>query len=266
MLIGVRLADGDLSPSQLIILAFLYGPCLEGASESINDFFDRKTDNLKYVRHLGVIQLSGGTGLIQRRIFSPMKVFFISVTMYTIALLASLAFESILFTALVFAYILLGVLYSAPPVRLKEMGFGGPFSVGIAFGGLALWGGYAAAANSLPPQTILCSVPLVLIITGAFMTHQIADFQADQKAGVKTFCVRHGPRNTTLFSGSLIAAGFFLLAIQPPGIPISYLWAGFVAALALIVVVGLTKQHMSQLTRTAAIGLQMLVSIVYIVG
>lgn len=263
MLVGIKMAGGSISIQELLLLIIIFGPCLEGASESINDYFDKDTDKLKYVKALGVFQLSGGTGLIQRGVFSTREVLMISIAMYSLAVILTTTFGSLILLGIVGMYLLIGVVYSAPPIRLKERGIFGPLAVGFSFGGLALYGGFAAIAGRVDSSVLLQSIPLILIITGTFMTHQIADFEADNKANVKTACVRYGPKRTVILSLSFIFSGIILFCGFATMVSINIVSISIIIVLLSVLIIGLARSCVSPMIRLTAIALQTFVSIVY---
>lgn len=215
VLLGYYMAQRELPWSQLLCLLVIYGPCLEGAAEAINDYFDVETDRLESVKRIGFIQLSGGTGILQTGRFKMQSVLTLALSAYVVGFVLAACFFPLAFTLTVVSGAFIGIGYSAPPFRLKARGFLGPLSVGISFGCVTLLAGFTASGAIPEWQTLLHMFPLVSIVTGLFLTHQIVDYPADLESAVRTFCVRHGGNTTRAVAAMLIVGGVSLALMSP---------------------------------------------------
>ena len=261
VLIGYIMSPGTIDGLQLTILLVIFGPCLEGGAEAINDYYDADVDKLESVQKIGGIQLSGGTGLLQLGKFTKSTVFTISLCAYALGVLLALCFFPVFFIFTVLGGMLLGFAYSAPPFRLKARGLLGPLSVGVSFGFLTLLGGFTAGGSVPHAIAVLRMIPLVLLVTGLFLTHQIVDYNADMKASVSTFCVRHGIQTTRLLASLLIFLGVAFVLASP-----RHSWPAWMASvLALVgliwVMCALARGEISSKIRVAAVVLEATVGV-----
>lgn len=159
----------------------LAGPLVCGASQAVNDWFDRHVDAINEPqRVIPSGRMPGRWGLF-------------------VAIAASLF--SLLFAALlgwwVFGAAVIGVAlawaYSAPPLRLKLNGWWGNLAVGLSYETLP-WITAAAAALGTAPSTPVLAIALLYGI-GAHGIMTLNDFKAiegDTQLGVRTLPVQLG--------------------------------------------------------------------------
>lgn len=162
-------------------------------SLQINDICDRKEDNAEGKKRW-INMLPKSIGVLISTIFIAIG--------FTIVILAS---GSIKVIAAYTATTLLGLFYSLKPIRFKERGILGIFVYALT----------ATTIYVLVPWTWLnSSLILLFILFIAVMSdkwvqlhfHQIIDYQADYKNGIRTYAVRLGLKRTR---SSLQAASFF---------------------------------------------------------
>jgi chlorophyll synthase len=265
VLIGYSMSPQGLEWARIAILLVIFGPCLEGAAEAINDYFDVNTDRPEMVKKIAGVQLSGGTGLLQTGIFARSTVLALSLFAYATSLILSVCFFATPFFLTVVAGTFLGIGYSAPPFRFKARGFLGPLSVGVSFGCVTLLGGFTASGTFPHGPTILRMLPLVLTVTGLFLTHQIVDYEADMNASVRTFCVRHGIRATRFLSGFLILVGAFMVLPLPRHSPST--WPAVVLVLVGLawILTALARGRITPLVRVIAVVLEATVALLCLV-
>lgn len=265
VLIGYSMSPQALEWPRLAILLVIFGPCLEGAAEAINDYFDVETDRPETVKKIGGVQLSGGTGLLQTGTFARPTVLYLSLFAYATGLILAVCFFPVPFVMTVTVGVFLGIGYSAPPFRFKARGLLGPLSVGVSFGCVTLLAGFTAGGTFPHGATILRMFPLVLTVTGLFLTHQIVDYEADLKASVRTFCVRHGIRATRLLSGILILVGVFTVFTLTMHSPSA--WPSVVLVLVGLVwiLTALVRGRITPPVRVAVVVLEATVSVLCLV-
>lgn len=80
---------------------------------------------------------------------------------------------------------LLGIFYSAPPLKLGYRGLGEPV-IGLIFGPLLMMGVYYAAAGTLQPDVAMVSVPVGLLVLNILFTHSIIDKKGDEASNKMT--------------------------------------------------------------------------------
>jgi len=159
----------------------LAGPLVCGASQAINDWFDRHVDAINEPnRPIPSGRIPGRWGLYLSLILSILCL-----------LVASLLGVWVLVAT--FLGVILAWAYSMPPVRLKQNGWWGNAAVGFSYEGLAWFTGAAAMLAGFPNAAILALA--VLYSLGAHGTMTLNDFKAvdgDRRMGVKSLPVQLG--------------------------------------------------------------------------
>jgi len=79
----------------------------------------------------------------------------------------------------------LGLAYSAEPLRLSYRGLG-ELTIGIIFGPLLVTGVYVSAAGVFAPQAVIIGAALGLLVTNILYTHSVLDLDADLSVGKLT--------------------------------------------------------------------------------
>ncbi|MBE7210916.1 MAG: chlorophyll synthase ChlG [Gluconacetobacter diazotrophicus] len=159
----------------------LAGPLMCGASQAINDWFDRDVDRINEPgRPIPSGRLPGLWGL---RIAAAWMVLALAVS----TLLGPWVWGTALF-GMVLAWV-----YSAPPLRLKRSGWLGPAAVGLSYEGLPWFAGAAACSGALPDGRIVAVAALYSLGCHGIMC--LNDFKAvegDRRQGVRTLPVQLG--------------------------------------------------------------------------
>jgi chlorophyll synthase len=183
---GVVSAGVSLGDRWLLVLAgiALAGPLVCGASQVVNDWFDRHVDAINEPqRPIPSGRVPGRWGL------------YFAIVWSLLALLVGY-----LLGPWVFGATLLGMLlawaYSAPPTRLKLNGWWGNAAVGFSYEGLAwVTGAAVMIGGAMPDSRILMLAVLYSIGAHGIMT--LNDFKAiegDRRLGVRSLPVQLGPQ------------------------------------------------------------------------
>lgn len=153
------------------------------------------------------------------------------------------------------AGIVVGVAYTAPPLKLVYRGLG-EISVAIGFGPIMLLGAYVVQAGRLAWEPVLLSLVPGILIALILFVNEIPDRRSDAEAGKRTLPVRFSPG--AVRTGYLVAAvvAFALIAV---GVAIGLLpWPTLLALaavpLALRVHAGLKVHYDSPYTLMAVMG------------
>ena len=182
---GCGLVSGGLTlPSQLGLMlggAVLAGPLLCGASQAVNDWFDRHVDAVNEPsRPIPSGRVPGRWGLA------------VAVVASALALLVAAAFgrwvlvPAALGTALSWAY-------SAPPLRLKANGWFGNAAVALSYEGLAWLAGAAVVAGTAPDRRVLALALLYSLGAHGIMTlNDFKSVEGDRRMGVRSLPVQLG--------------------------------------------------------------------------
>jgi len=159
----------------------LAGPLVCGASQAINDWFDRHVDAINEPnRPIPSGRIPGRWGL------------YLSFILCVLCLLVAALLGVWVLVATVLGVILAWG-YSMPPVRFKQNGWLGNAAVGFSYEGLAWFTGAAAMLSGFPSVPILALA--VLYSIGAHGTMTLNDFKAvdgDRRMGVRSLPVQLG--------------------------------------------------------------------------
>ena len=182
---GCGLVSGGLTlPSQIGLMlggVVLAGPLLCGASQAVNDWFDRHVDAVNEPsRPIPSGRIPGRWGLA------------IAILASALSLLAAAAFgrwvlvPAALGTALSWAY-------SAPPLRLKANGWFGNAAVALSYEGLAWLAGAAVVAGTAPDRRILALALLYSLGAHGIMTlNDFKSVEGDSRMAVRSLPVQLG--------------------------------------------------------------------------
>jgi chlorophyll synthase len=182
---GVVSSGVSLSDHVIVILAgiLLAGPLVCGASQIVNDWFDRHVDAINEPqRPIPSGRVPGRWGLYYAIFWS------------LLSLAVGYALGPWVFGATVVGMALAWA-YSAPPFRLKLNGWWGNAAVGLSYEGLAwVTGAAVMIGGAMPDQRILLLALLYSLGAHGIMT--LNDFKAidgDRKMGVRSLPVQLGP-------------------------------------------------------------------------
>jgi chlorophyll synthase len=180
-----------------VVLAgvILAGPLLCGASQVVNDWFDREVDAINEPqRPIPSGRVPGDWGL------------YFAVAWSLLALAAGVALGPVVGAAALLGLVLAWA-YSAPPLRLKQNGWWGNLAVGISYEGLAwVTGAAVMLGGALPSWHILCLAALYSLGAHGIMT--LNDFKAlegDRVLGIRSLPVQLGPQRAALFACVVMA-------------------------------------------------------------
>jgi len=192
--------SSGVSLSQNLWLVFvgilLAGPLVCGASQIVNDWFDRHVDAINEPdRPIPSGRVPGRWGL------------YYAIAWSSLCLVVGALLGVTVFWATVLGLILAWA-YSAPPLRLKLNGWWGNLAVGISYEGLAwVTGAAVLLGGAMPPDHIL--ILALLYSLGAHGIMTLNDFKAiegDITMGVRTLPVQLGPERAAKVACLVMAA------------------------------------------------------------
>jgi chlorophyll synthase len=207
---------------ELLLGAALTGPLVCGASQAVNDWFDREVDAIDQPTRAVPSGRAPGRSALHLAVLWTALSLLVGVTLGAFAALATLGG-----LALAWAY-------SAPPLRLKADGWVGPAAVGLCYEGLAWLTGSAVAAGATPNGRI---VAIALIYSlGAHGIMTLNDFKSvdgDRAMGLRSLPVRLGVTGAVRVACAVMAASqvAVIALLAAWGRPIQ---AGVVAFLLLV--------------------------------
>lgn len=180
---GAVSSGQPLSASWLLVAAglLLSGPLVCGASQAVNDWYDRHVDAINEPgRPIPSGRVPGSWGLRIAVIW----------TLLSLAVAAGLG--QAVFWAAVFGLVMAWA-YSAPPARLKLNGWWGNAAVALCYEGLPWFTGAAALLGGVPPWPVI--ILALLYSAGAHGIMTLNDFKAiegDKRMGVRSLPVQLG--------------------------------------------------------------------------
>jgi 1,4-dihydroxy-2-naphthoate polyprenyltransferase len=213
--LGAAVARWDgygLSPG-LLLMTSLGITAVHMGVNMANDYFDLDTDGVNRYRS----PFNGGAGMIQRGLIAPRGVLAAVVVCLSVAALVGV-WLAILRGAVVWALILvgfvLGVGYSADPLRLMRTGWGEAVA-GLCCGPLVAFGTYVVLTGHASGSVLWPSLPVGLLVSAILVINEIPDFEADRQVGKDNLVVRHGRRAGARLHSWLMAITYGLIILLP---------------------------------------------------
>ncbi len=229
------------TPAALALGVCVAGPLVCGASQAVNDWFDRHVDAVNEpARPIPSGRVPGAWGLA------------VAVVWSAVALGAGLLLGPAGGAATALA-LLLAWAYSAPPARLKANGWWGNLAVGLCYEGVA-WttGALVMAGGALPGPRVLALALLYSLGAHGIMTlNDFKSVEGDQRHGVRSLPVQLGA------AGAARAACAVMLVPQLAVIALLTTWhaRGAAALVAVLVVaqLALMRRFLGAVTPRSAL-------------
>ncbi|MCP4580047.1 MAG: UbiA family prenyltransferase [candidate division Zixibacteria bacterium] len=175
---------GDAESGWLEIpLMMLIGTGLFGAVFLINQIYDIESDRINdkvFFLPRGLVT-PGWTWLmtIMLNVISPILAFYISFGAGVAALII----------------VVLGVLYSVPPISMKDRTWPAAVANGLGHGTMVFILGYCMAGGAFF-TALIKSIPYFLAVAAVYVGTTLPDIKGDRETGKITISVRFGPRIT----------------------------------------------------------------------
>jgi geranylgeranylglycerol-phosphate geranylgeranyltransferase len=200
VLVGLYMAEPNLNSwfVQNVVLGFITGFTLTGASMALNDYFDRYID-----------AINEPSRPIPSGAISPSQALAYAVALSIIGLIAS-AFTSIRCFLLALISVSLSTVYNS---RCKKTGLLGNMMVSGCIAIPFIYGAFLV--DRLKVSNLLAASTAFLSNTGREVTKGIVDTEGDRKYGINTIAVKYGCR-----MASQVAAALYLSAVLMTPIPI----------------------------------------------
>jgi 1,4-dihydroxy-2-naphthoate octaprenyltransferase len=209
VLLGTVIAWSDGTFGFGLFLLALFGAAFFHLGTNVmNDYFDH-TSGVDEA-NLTPTPFAGGSRLIQRGLVEPKSIrnlawgFYAAGTVVGLVLLALTGPELLIFGLVGF---LLGILYTAPPIRLVHHGVG-EIAVGLGFGPVMVLGAYWVQAQQLSIAALYASIPVGILIAAILYINEIPDRMWDEKAGKRTLITRMAPDTAVTGYAVLIVAAY----------------------------------------------------------
>jgi 1,4-dihydroxy-2-naphthoate octaprenyltransferase len=209
VLLGTVIAWNDGTFGFGLFLLALFGAAFFHIGTNVmNDYFDH-TSGVDEA-NLTPTPFAGGSRLIQRGLVEPKSIrnlawgFYAAGTVVGLVLLALTGPELLIFGLVGF---LLGILYTAPPIRLVHHGVG-EIAVGLGFGPVMVLGAYWVQAQQLSIAALYASIPVGILIAAILYINEIPDRMWDEKAGKRTLVTRMAPDTAVTGYAVLIVTAY----------------------------------------------------------
>lgn len=195
--------------------ALMTGPLGTGFSQSINDYYDRDLDAINDPSRPIP---SGRIGLGAARINW--------IVLGIATLLVSLAFASPLITLLAILGLILSVIYSIPPIKLKKHYWLGPPAVGLGYVSMSWIAGHLIFTDITWPSAIVAWINGGMA-TGLLFLNDIKSIDGDRQHGLNSLTVTLGVKRSLLVAYAVI--NFFEVLLLILALIWGYWWvAGFI--------------------------------------
>jgi chlorophyll synthase len=180
--------SGEHSLIDFILGLIIVGPFLGGSTLLFNDYWDYKMDKMS--RRKSEYPLP--KGLISRN-----TVLKVSIGFMVIAIILALI-VSILFMVLIASCIFLSVIYSAPPIRIKNRAGWDMILNATGSGILCSFAGWILI-KPIVEFPILWLIPMFFGVAALYIPTTIIDYDSDKKNNVNTIAVRLGQQGAFYF-------------------------------------------------------------------
>jgi 4-hydroxybenzoate polyprenyltransferase len=188
------------------------GPLLGGATILYNDFFDRNKDKISVrKKHLPLLK-----GMLK-----PKSIYNLSLILFVLAFIFAL-FVSLMFALFVSLCIILSIIYSSPPLRLKEQPGLDLLTNAIGSGIICTIAGWIIIRPILEFPA-LWGIVSFFGVGAIYVPTTIIDFEPDVKNGVKTIATFLGKKKAfylgwsfvILANSTIVLMGLFNYIIPP---------------------------------------------------
>lgn len=173
-------------PWLLVAGVLLAGPLVCGASQVVNDWFDREVDAINEPqRPIPSGRVPGSWGLLWAIVWTALSALWGAALGFWVGIATALG-------------LVLAWAYSAPPIRLKRNGWWGALAVGFSYEGLAWVTGAAVfLGGALPAWPVLVAAGLYSVGAHGIMT--LNDFKSvtgDRALGLRSLPAVYGLRKS----------------------------------------------------------------------
>ncbi len=194
-LLGAGQAKGHQLSSETAGALLFASACLFGAVYLVNQIFDRESDR---INNKGFF-LSRGLVSVPEAVVLAIG---LNLAALAVALLSS-GYAFVLFIVIV----ILGIIYSAPPFRLKDRAWPAFFVNMLAHGTIVYLAG-AGWEENLGLNHMIRSLPYFFAVGAIYLNTTLPDVEGDKRVGKKTIAVAYGER-----FAQVLALVFVLAAI-----------------------------------------------------
>jgi 1,4-dihydroxy-2-naphthoate octaprenyltransferase len=197
----------------LALLTVIGGACIHLAINVFNDVFDTRSGADE--ANVNPTQFSGGSRVIHYGLVGMRSMALLGTGFYVVGigigvLLAALRGWELLWVGVAGA--LIGVFYTAPPLKLVHRGLG-EIAVAVGFGPIMALGAYFVQARHYALEPLLASLPVAILIALILYVNEIPDRPADAVAGKRTLPVRLSKEAVVRGYDAAVLLTFALIAV-----------------------------------------------------
>jgi 1,4-dihydroxy-2-naphthoate octaprenyltransferase len=223
VVLGIAIAASERSFDWLTALLTVIGAaCVQLGLNVANDYFDSAEGGADEL-NVTPTQFSGGSRVILYGLVSMRRMAWLAAGFFAGAIVLGLwmavarGFWPLFWIGL--AGVLIGVEYTAPPLRLVHRGLG-EIAVAAGFGPIMVLGAFFVQAQHLSWEAFYASLPVAILIALVLYANEIPDRPGDAASGKRTLPVRlskraivGGYRASTATTFALIAIGAVTLLL-----------------------------------------------------
>ena len=254
ILIAVR--HGSFDP-WLAVLTLVGASLAHLAINVSNDIFD--TLSGADAANVNPTQFSGGSRVLIYDLLSMRQLIAVAVGLFggaaAIGLLLVWLTGSLTLLAIGVAGILVGIAYTAPPLKLVYRGLG-EIAVAIGFGPILLLGAYVVQTGQLALEPFVVSITVGILVALILYVNEIPDRTGDAAAGKGTLPVRlpADAVTTGYLLGTIVAFAVVVVGVVVGLLPWPTLLALAAVPLALRIHSGIRQHYNSPYTLMAVMG------------
>jgi 1,4-dihydroxy-2-naphthoate octaprenyltransferase len=197
----------------LALLTLVGGAVIHLGINVFNDVFDTRSGADQ--ANVNPTQFSGGSRVILYGLLSMRAMTLLAVACYELGIgigifLAAYRGWDLLWLGVAGA--LIGVFYTAPPLKLVHRGLG-EIAVAVGFGPIMALGAYYVQAQEYALEPLLASIPVAILIALILYVNEVPDRPSDAASGKRTLPVRFS-RETVIrgYEGAVVLT-FALIAV-----------------------------------------------------
>ena len=196
---GLTLIDGSII---LLVLALASSYV---SATSVNDIADREIDEINHPGDRGRPLVTGAANTADLWVVFGVS----SVLAVAFSLAAGPDAAGVMLLSVV-----IGVLYSLPPVTLSYRTFLAPLTLAAAYVGIPYWAGVIVVGERLQMVDLPLVMALYLLFAGRIILKDFRDREGDAAHGKPTFLLKYGKQATCLASLGAVFAGDALLIVS----------------------------------------------------
>lgn len=190
----------DILWLKLLVAAIIWAIFLNGGTLALNSAYDQDTEDIGYLDNPPP---------------TPPGLNVFGITFMLIGAIPVILFFNLTFFYIYIICVIMSLLYSCPPMRIKARAGGDILINSLGYGALTFAGGYVSLIEDLSGTALLLATAFAFLFAGFYPLTQIYQYRYDNTKGDATFTVWLKPRKALNFSivAIILAFGFFFTGI-----------------------------------------------------